>query len=87
MEKPKGFDNSKKHYAVYYVGTGHGVYAHDYMRKFVGETWATSPEKACNNVRYRQRDGKNPHGGYSYDVLGDYAEEGTVDFYYEAEEI
>ena len=87
MEKPRGFDNFKKHYAVYYVGIGSGVYAHDYSRTFVGKTWATSPEQACNNVRYRQKNAQNPHGGYSYDVLGDYADEGIVVFHYEAKEI
>lgn len=77
----------EKHtYNVYLVGTGEGCYAKNYCREYVGTTCAISPEKACSNVRYQQmRDSENPNGGYSAYELGDYLEEGSVFFRYEAE--
>lgn len=84
MQKPKRFSNIKHHYDVFYVGYGEGCYAKNYRREFVGSTWAVSPEKACSNVRYRLRDDKYPHGGYSYDVMGDSAGMGSVSFSFEA---
>lgn len=77
----------KKHYEVYYVGRGFGCYAKDYQKTYLGDTWAVSPEKACNNVRYRYRDKNHPNGGYSYDILGDCLDEGEVLFTYEAVEV
>lgn len=77
---------NKKKYSVYYVGKGTGCYAEDYQRTYLGDTWATSPEKACSNVRFRLRDEKHPNGGYSTDFLGDSEDMGFVDFYYEAVE-
>ena len=44
---------NKKHYHVYRVGTGHGCFARNYRRDFVGSTWAVSEAQACNQVRYR----------------------------------
>ena len=87
MKKPKGINKPKKHYAVYWVGEGEGVYAKDYSREYIGETWAVSPAQACNNVRYSLRTKKNPHGGYASHVLGDCYDEGAVYFHFEAEEI
>ncbi len=77
----------KKHYCVYYVGRGTGCYAKEYQKTFLGETWAVSEEKACNNVRYRHRDKNYKHGGYKNDYLDDCLGEGDVIFTYEAIEI
>lgn len=77
----------KKHYNVYYVGKGTGCYAENYQKTFLGDVWAVSEKQACNFVRYRFRDDKHPNGGYSTDILGDYLDEGFVNFYYKAEEI
>ena len=77
----------KRHYEVYYIGKGTGCYAEKYKKIFLGETWAVSPEKACSNVRYRNRDKKHPNGGYSCDILGDCLDDGEVLFTYEAVEI
>lgn len=81
MKKPK------KHYKVYYIGTGEGVYAENYQNTYLGEVWAVSEKQACNYVRYRFRDKKNPHGGYAKEILGDYLDEGFVEFRYKAIEI
>ena len=78
---------SKKHYEVYYIGHGTGCYAKEYQKTYLGDVWAVSEKQACNFVRYRHRDGKNPNGGYSTDFLGDSEDMGFVDFYYEAVEI
>ena len=90
MKKPKDFDKrqkQRKKYAVYYVGTGEGCYAKEYKKIYLGDTWAVSKEEAESNVRFRYRDEKHPNGGYSYDILGDRLDEGTVFFEYKAEEI
>ncbi len=81
MKKPK------KHYDVYYVGKGNGCYAEDYKKIYLGDVWAVSEKQACNFVRYRMRDKKNPHGGYAKEVLGDCQDEGFVEFRYKAVEI
>jgi len=78
---------NKKKYSVYYVGKGTGCYAEDYQRTYIGDTWATSKEKACSNVRYRLRDKEHPHGDYSINFLDDSEEMGFVKFTYEAVEI
>lgn len=75
----------KKHYAVYWLGTGYGCYRKDYCKEFLGDTWATSKNKACSNVRYRMRDNKNPNGGFSKDFIGN--DEDYVTFKFEAFEI
>jgi hypothetical protein len=72
-------------YNVYYIGKGNGCYAEDYCKTFVGRTKAVSPEKACSQVRWRNRNKNNPNGGYSINVLGDRLEEGFVTFTYKAE--
>lgn len=87
MEKKVKEKKPKKHYAVYYVGKGEGVYAKDYQRTYLGDTWAVSKAQAENQVRYRFRDEKRPNGGYSVDYLGDCLDEGSVIFTYEAVEI
>lgn len=74
MKKPR------QKYNVYLIGTGHGCYAEDYRRVFLGSTFAVSEAQACNNVRHRC-------GGYSassFDI-GDYLEEGFVSYSYKAE--
>ena len=78
---------NKKKYSVYYVGKGTGCYAEDYKRIYLGDTWAVSPEKACSNIRFRQRTKEMPNGGYSTDFLGDSEDMGYVEFYYEAIEV
>lgn len=75
----------KNHYAVYIVGSGSGVYRKDYCREFAGETWAVSEKQACNNVRFQNRSKSQPNGGYSVWGIGDYMDEGSVLFTYEAE--
>lgn len=75
----------KHHYLVYIVGEGAGVYAKDYCKHLVGETWAVSEKQACNNVRYQNRDRNSPNGGYSSWDIGDYCDEGYVNFSYKAE--
>lgn len=45
----------KQKFKVYLVGKGHGCYASEYWREDLGETWATSREKAISNIRYRLR--------------------------------
>lgn len=77
----------KRKYSVYYIGKGTGCYAQDYCKIYLGDTWAVSKEKACSNVRYRNRNKELPNGGYKNDILSDYAGEGVVSFEYEAEEI
>ena len=75
--------SSKKHYAVFVCHQGEGgCYGTQKLRRLVGETWAVSPEQACNNVRYRTR-GRSP----SYYVIGDVLDEGSASVFYEAEEI
>lgn len=78
---------TKKHYNVYYIGTGNGCYTENYSKTFLGDVWAVSEEQACNYVRYRYRDKERPNGGYSIDILGDRLDEGMVVFKYIAEEI
>ena len=75
----------KQHYNVFIIGEGDGVYAKNYCRQFIGETWASSAAQACNNVRYRMRDSKNPHGGYSTWGIGDILDEGSVLYTFHAE--
>lgn len=79
MNKPR------QKYNVYLIGTGHGCYAKDYQKIFLGTTFAASEAQACNNVRYRMRDDKNPNGGYSIWSLDDRADEGYVLYSYKAE--
>ena len=45
----------KHKYNVYLVGRGHGCYAAEVKRTFMGETWAVSEKKAASNVHYRIR--------------------------------
>lgn len=74
MKKPR------QKYDVYLVGTGYGCYATNYRKVFLGSTFAVSEAQACNNVRHRC-------GGYSaseFDI-GDYLEEGYVEYNYKAE--
>lgn len=85
MEKPIDLPRTKRKYNVFIVGTGCGCYAEKYYREFVGTTMAVSAQQACNNVRYRGANEKNPNGGYSYSIMGDYMDEGIVHFHYEAE--
>jgi hypothetical protein len=72
---------------VFIVGTGHGCYAKDYSREFVGQTRAVSAAQACNNVRFQTRDKQYPNGGYSSWELGDSEDQGYVVFKYEAVEV
>ena len=73
----------KRHYEVYLVGHGHGCYARNYAKHFMGETWATSKAKAVNNIRYRiHQSGEELPGG-----LGDSEGMGYVEYVLEAEEI
>lgn len=81
MTKPK------KHYEVYYVGTGSGCYAKEYQKTYLGDVWAVSEKQACSFVRYRYRDGNMPNGGYSTGTLGDIFDEGEVLFTYKAIEV
>ena len=76
-----------KLYNVYRIGEGSGCYAKNYCREFVGQTRAVSASQACNNVRYRNRNRKNPHGGYAESVFGDSLGMGEVVFSYEAVEV
>ena len=79
MKKPR------QKYNVYLIGTGHGCYAEDYQKIFLGSTFAVSEAQACNNVRHRMRDDQNPNGGYSRWSLGDCADEGYVSYSDKAE--
>ena len=45
----------KHKYNVYLVGRGHGCYAAEVKRTFMGETWAVSEKKAASNIHYRIR--------------------------------
>ena len=76
-----------KHYDVYYEGHGFGCYAENYQKTYLGDIWAVSEADACNKMRYSLRDEEHPNGGYSYDILGDYLDEGAVEFEYKAYEI
>ena len=61
----------KHKYEVYWIGTGHGCYAENYCKEFLGTTWAVSEEQAINNIHHRT--------GFPFrDELGDYLEEGYV---------
>ncbi len=72
----------KKKYSVFIVGIGHGCYAKEFYKKFVGDTYATSANKAVSNVRYRMlRDGM-----YIPNDLGDIHEQGYVHYELVAEE-
>ena len=86
MEKKTKEKKPKKHYAVYYVGKGKGVYAKEYQRTFIRNTWAVSEAKAKSNVRNDFRRKNNPMA-YSKSYLGDRLDEGSVTFTYEAVEI
>lgn len=72
--------SEKQKYDVYLVGTGHGCYAKNYAKHFLGSTYAVSAEQACNNVRYRQRTKGAPNGGYPYWTLDDSADMGYVEY-------
>ena len=48
-------EQNKHKYNVYLVGRGHGCYAAEVKRTFMGETWAVSEKKAASNVHYRIR--------------------------------
>jgi hypothetical protein len=80
MKKPSNWKDKrpKKKYDVFFVREGHGCYAS--TRKYIGSTWASSPEQASNNVRYRVA-GK----ALAFNIVGDIAEEGDYLTYYEAE--
>lgn len=71
---------NKRKYEVYLVGHGHGCYAKEYRREFMGETWATSAAKAISNIRYRMR----LNGEYMPDDLGDAYDMGYVHYELEA---
>lgn len=73
-----------RQYDVYLVGHGVGCYAENYCREYVGSTYAVSPKQACSRVRYQNRTREKPHGGYATQSIGDYADEGTVIYTYEA---
>lgn len=77
MRKPK------QKFDVYLVAHGSGCYASD--KSYVGSTYAVSEKQAINNVRYHNRDAEHPYGGTSSWVVGDYAEQGSVHYEYEAE--
>lgn len=77
MRKPK------HKFLVYLVAHGSGCYASD--KSYVGTTYAVSEKQAINNVRFSTRDNDHPYGGPSSWVIGDYAEEGSVHYEYEAE--
>ena len=72
MKKPK------KHYEVYWVQAGHGCYGSS--KKYVGDTWAVSPAKACSNIRFRV-------GGSSGYFIYDCLDEGYAYCHYEAIEV
>ena len=71
----------KHKYNVYLVGRGHGCYAAEVRRTFMGETWAVSPAKAISNIKYRLRQ----QGDRLPDDLGDSQDMGYVHFELEAE--
>lgn len=48
-------EQSKHKYNVYLVGCGHGCYADEIRKTFMGETWAVSKKKAASNIHYRLR--------------------------------
>ena len=48
-------EQSKHKYNVYLVGRGHGCYADEIRKTFMGETWAVSEKKAASNIHYRLR--------------------------------
>ena len=66
----------KQKYDVFWVGRGTGCYAENYCREYAGSTFAVSEAQAVNNIRHRT--------GVWEHTIGDYAEEGYVDFFYEA---
>ena len=70
----------KQKFKVYLVGQGHGCYASEYWREDLGETWATSKEKAISNIRYRLRQA----GELLPDDLGDSEGLGFVHYSLEA---
>ena len=70
----------KQKFKVYLVGKGHGCYASEYWREELGETWATSKEKAISNIRYRLRQ----KGELLPDDLGDSEGRGYVTWVFEA---
>ena len=69
----------KQKFRVYLVGKGHGCYASEYWREDLGETWATSREKAISNIRYRLRQ----KGELLPDDLGDSEGRGYVTWVFE----
>lgn len=72
----------KRHYEVYLVGHGHGCYAKNYCKYFMGDTWAVSKKQAVNNIRYRiHKEGQELPG-----ELGDAEGMGYVEYVLEAEE-
>ena len=73
-----------KKFNVYITKKGDGCYSDESW--FAGQTWAVSAKQACNNVRFRGRSKRNPHGGYSYHIVGDYLEEGVAVYSFRAEE-
>lgn len=70
----------KQKFKVYLVGRGTGYYASEYWREDLGETWATSKEKAISNIRYRLRQA----GELLPDDLGDSEDMGFVHYELEA---
>lgn len=70
----------KRLFKVYLVGQGHGCYATEYKREFLGDTWATSKAKAVSNIRYRLRQ----KGELLPEDLGDSEGRGHVVWVFEA---
>lgn len=70
----------KSKYRVYLVGRGSGCFARDYCKELIGETWATSPKQAVNNVSWRE-------GLIKREVVEDSAGLGTLIYTLEAEAV
>lgn len=70
----------KRLFKVYLIGKGHGCYAAEYRREFMGDTWAMSAAKAVSNIKYRLRQ----KGEEFPDDLGDSEGMGYVHYELEA---
>ena len=66
----------KTKYHVYRVGEGWGCYARNYRSDLVGKTYAESPAKAVNNVRWNLK----KQGLYLENYQGDSLGLGGVQF-------
>ena len=73
----------KQKFDVYLVAHGSGCYSSS--KEYIGTTYAVSEKQAINNVRYSTRNKDYPYGGPSSLAVGDYAEQGSVHYEYEAE--